>query len=260
MRERGIAGWFIDKALSTPFEEIWHPTEEELVRAGVVTRITDGRDFGVNPLAIESMAALDTELAKLPVPAAVKKTQPKRYKAFLKDAGILMREGARQGDFDDRLRSMIAGAMAEAAPRTSDAAARDYARVLASRQRMLAQQAPAMCGHAGADEVDLGEEARTTHQKALAQVISAEGATKPLRDEAQARDMLRRIGERVGRERGQDLMHLLATVPDNPEQGRAYCEALAILFEALAAAPEPRAGAALRWLLAQQSGAAEAGQ
>lgn len=260
MRQRGIAGWFIDKALSTPFEKIWYPTEEELVRAGVVTRVTDGREFGVNPLAFESMAALDSELARLPVPAAIKQTQPKRYETFLKDAGVLMREGAAQGDFDDLLRSMVAEAMAEAALRTSDAAARDYARVLASRQRMLAERAPALCGRDGAADVDLGEEAKTTHQEALAQVIADEGATEPVGDEARARDMLRRIGERIAREHGRDTAHLLAVPPSDPEQGRAYCEALAILFEALASAQEPRAGAALRWLLAQQSGAAEAGQ
>ena len=59
MTSIGIDRKFSEKAFTTPSNDMWYPSHEELLKANVVTRITDGKEFGTVPIK------KTTELAKI---------------------------------------------------------------------------------------------------------------------------------------------------------------------------------------------------
>jgi hypothetical protein len=52
-RAAGFDAKFIEKALTTPFDDIWKPPAEVLIKAGVVTGMADGRQFALSGLGAD---------------------------------------------------------------------------------------------------------------------------------------------------------------------------------------------------------------
>jgi hypothetical protein len=88
----GLTKAFIDKALATDNSSMWRPTEAELLSAKVVTKVTDGSEFGIGGVNM-SREEWDKSLMKsVPVYAALKQNYPAEYEEIL---GIFTSGGAR---------------------------------------------------------------------------------------------------------------------------------------------------------------------
>src|SRR5688572_3981728 len=53
LQRHRVPDWFIEKALTTSAKEMWYPTQEELLRAGVITKIVDPHQFGTSGMALD---------------------------------------------------------------------------------------------------------------------------------------------------------------------------------------------------------------
>jgi hypothetical protein len=83
LREHGVQSWFIEKALGTRGDDIWHPTNDELLRAGVVTKIVDDSQFGISGIeGWNNKEALDRQLAEIPIYKLIKENDPDAFKAL----------------------------------------------------------------------------------------------------------------------------------------------------------------------------------
>ena len=91
LRQHGVQAWFIEKAFETRGDSIWHPTNDELIRAGVVTKIVDASEFGLSGLANwNNKEALEGQLAEIPIYKLIKDNDPEGFKALAQSffAGI----------------------------------------------------------------------------------------------------------------------------------------------------------------------------
>jgi hypothetical protein len=59
MQRAGVASGFIARVLATPFETVWTPSDDELLRSGVVTDLSDGAQFRLSGFEDSSVEAVE---------------------------------------------------------------------------------------------------------------------------------------------------------------------------------------------------------
>jgi len=83
LRQHGVHAWFIEKALATRGDSIWRPTNEELIQAGVVTKIVDASQFGLSGVAgWNDREAVERQLLQQPIYKTIKENDPEGFKAI----------------------------------------------------------------------------------------------------------------------------------------------------------------------------------
>jgi len=83
LQQHGVQAWFIEKALATRGDSIWHPTSDELIRAGVVTKIVDASEFGLSGIAgWNDKEALERQILSLPIYQTIKENDPEGFKVI----------------------------------------------------------------------------------------------------------------------------------------------------------------------------------
>lgn len=99
LKRVGASPAFIARVLSTPSSSIWYPSLAELLREGVITRYTDGRDFA---FSLKDRAGFNEPLLrrlvlKNRVLAQINSSIPEKFEAALRLALMRIRQGAVQG-------------------------------------------------------------------------------------------------------------------------------------------------------------------
>jgi hypothetical protein len=80
LREHGVQSWFIEKALGTRGDNIWRPTNEELIRAGVVSRVVDASQFGLSGITgWNDKEALERQILSIPIYQTLKENDPEGF-------------------------------------------------------------------------------------------------------------------------------------------------------------------------------------
>lgn len=83
LKLHGVAQWFIEKALTTRGDSVWYPTHNELIEAGVVTKIVDSAQFGFSGIAQwKDRDAIERDLTQIPIYAVMKENDPEGFKAL----------------------------------------------------------------------------------------------------------------------------------------------------------------------------------
>ncbi len=141
----GIDGKFIDRALATKNEDMWRPSEAELLSAGVVTRITDGDEFAMSGRGL-TREDWDKGLVKAaPVYRVLKEKYPTFYDEIL---DIFSKESARgtpQGELIAQARAKLDGRIMRLSPLADDSVLVDFGRLLAEEYRALQDQDQTAC-------------------------------------------------------------------------------------------------------------------
>ncbi len=83
-QRRGISQGFIDKIFKAKQNDLWYPTIEEMLDAGVVHEVVNSSS--INPINYDSFNKIDLEkeFKDLSVFQAIKKYEPKTYQQILK--------------------------------------------------------------------------------------------------------------------------------------------------------------------------------
>lgn len=86
---QGIKPNFLEKAYSTPPDEMWNPSHKELYQSQMITRYPTDDEVGLSGISLTEIDKIDEGLVKLPLYAALKLHEPKIYQeiiTFLKDS------------------------------------------------------------------------------------------------------------------------------------------------------------------------------
>lgn len=152
LRRQGASDAFIRKATSTPPTSMWYPKHEELLAAGVVTRIVDANQLGISGVGSawknpsEVHANLEAALQTNPLFAILREREPKYFDKML----AAMVQGVTQGRSVVEVQADIAKTvMSEMLPKYLRAgSARElaaYWRVQIDELRYLAEWKPDAC-------------------------------------------------------------------------------------------------------------------
>jgi|SoiMethySBSTD1v2_1073268.scaffolds.fasta_scaffold80708_2 GYF domain 2 len=108
LRQHGVQAWFIEKALGTRGDSIWHPTSDELIRAGVVTKVVDASQFGLSGVTgWNDKEALERQILSIPLYQTLKENDPEGYKAVAQYFFDSMQAGKSAIEIANELRDLF---------------------------------------------------------------------------------------------------------------------------------------------------------
>ena len=94
----GLPQAFIKKIVSTPSDQMWYPTHDEMLRAGVFTRKSLGGESAALASLVKTYPALDAEFRKVPLFALIADKQADSYKRILDSAWAMVEQGKSDAD------------------------------------------------------------------------------------------------------------------------------------------------------------------
>jgi hypothetical protein len=103
----GLPQAFIKKIVDTSADQMWYPTHDEMLRAGVFTRKSLGGESAALASLVKTYPALDAEFRKVPLFVLIADKQPESYKRIVESAWALMEQGKSDADVMTAARSEV---------------------------------------------------------------------------------------------------------------------------------------------------------
>jgi len=122
MRAAGISDEFIDRVLATPNDDMWFPSFEEMLRAGVVTGQSSGERFAVSGsrLRRSSPQDLDEDFGNRLGIRAIKEVEPETYQKMQRDVSSAIQSGKPRREVESVVRLVYDQLMAKYSAIASD--------------------------------------------------------------------------------------------------------------------------------------------
>jgi len=122
MRTAGISDEFINRVLATPSHDMWYPSFEEMLQAGVVTSQSFGERFAVSGARLRhsSPQDLDEDFGNRPGIRAIKEVEPEAYQRMLHDVSSAIQSGKPRREVESVVRLVYDQLMAKYSAIASD--------------------------------------------------------------------------------------------------------------------------------------------
>src|SRR5690606_3501018 len=107
-RGAGLPDWFVREALDTPHSEMWYPSHDVLLSAGVVTRRSVGGETASIATSVHSREHLSDEFRKIEMYRLLADLSPVDFDRLMEVAWSGMRRGATNGEIVAAVREELA--------------------------------------------------------------------------------------------------------------------------------------------------------
>jgi hypothetical protein len=257
----GVSPAFAKRAFLAPNTEMWYPTPQELLQAGVITGFASKADFALSGVvAYRDRAKLERLLTQLPVYEAIKQFDPDIYEKIITHMERSAQEGRTEAELLAEVRQQIASLVHRYMPVAADEPLLEMTGVIIRQLEVLVAKSPALCYRVlfpqGAPPLDFATLLPKDLQEAELRVLPAliaTGATQPqpLPTKKQVAKSLQRVMASLARTHGHD-MHVLAnlTAPDIDQQ--KACDITISLYREILKLPSPTNVRVLRYMFAAQ--------
>lgn len=228
---------FVSRALVTPNKDMWTPSSDELLRARVITGVSDGRHFAVSGFGADvTRDGIIARLTKsLPVLATMKQRLPNDYNTIVGTFYQGYVDGETQTELTAAVRTKLLPVIAAYRPLADDDVLVELGKLISEQYAALALKSPTLCylyasGAGGARDFSSDmPEALIQRELVLGERVIATASQRPdLNDQ-----VLTALWEKVGlnlRERiGEAKVQLLLEGKLDPSKHGDYCAA-AIAF------------------------------
>jgi hypothetical protein len=131
MLTAGVNADFIERALATPPTEMWYPSVDEMIQAGVVTGITHGERFGISPVVARHIekSGLDEISPSFSYLKKLREIDPDMYANMVRAFHEGVAAGLSEGDIGANVRKIVIAKVALVQLRASDEALRHMMRL-----------------------------------------------------------------------------------------------------------------------------------
>jgi GYF domain 2 len=253
----GFDGKFIDQALATPNSQLWKPTPDILLQAGVITSLADGTDYALSGVggSITKEALAKLLVQSHPLLESLKVKYPGDYDAVVQ-AYYDGFAGGRTGiDATAAGRALLETILKKLRPLAEDSVLAELSAVYADQYAALGARNPALCYQYAADAgrvaaSDIPETLLERESDINKRVVETATSRAAL-DSAEAeklRNKIRIILASKGVKR--DQLDLLREGPPPPAKYADYCLAAAARFREIGKLPQAEAGILMRETLA----------
>jgi hypothetical protein len=252
--EAGYDAPFIARALATPSSNMWTPSEAELLKSGVVTKVSDGTDYAISGLPADaSRDSFSKSLkAEAGIYAAISARFPSEYDEMVSSYYDAFVAGRTDVEAVSILRDKLESVVSANRPLADDDVLIDFGNLMADELAAL-QNRPATCykyATSGALDASLMPQALSNREVQIAERVIRTAASRPDAD-APAQTLWPKLSGRLAAkgvtERDLDLIRK-SKVADG-QQAR-YCSVLAALYREAAAMPQKDGAVILRSMLA----------
>ena len=121
---------FIKKIIDTSADQMWYPSHDEMLRAGVFTRKSLGGETSALASLVKTYPALDAEFRKIPLYVSIAEKQPQSYKSIVDSAWALMEQGKSDAEVMTAARNEVANMAVKLMPLASNQTLIEYTSLL----------------------------------------------------------------------------------------------------------------------------------
>jgi hypothetical protein len=252
-KRRGISQDFIDRIFTAKQDDLWYPTIDEMIVAGVIHEVVNPSTL--KPIQYGSFNAgeLEDALKNIPAFQTIKKYEPKTYQQIVRDMEAQMKKGASILEIQQVVGGYVQVIASKVLPKTSDDALIAFARETINVLRMLEKKEPILCmknlfpEQYGSLEMTkyLSNEELKPMMDALNLVIidSYKGPSNSKIDTAAAEELM----SWVVAELGDDAGYLEAQGLKNRKEYSKACKAVIRFYELILRSNKKTAGNGLRY-------------
>ncbi len=126
----GLPQAFIQKIVSTSSDQMWYPTHDEMLRAGVFTRTSLGGESAALASLVKTYPALDAEFRKVPLFGLIADKQADSYKRILDSAWAMVEQGKSDADVITAARAEVTKLAGKLIPLASNETLAAYSSLL----------------------------------------------------------------------------------------------------------------------------------
>jgi hypothetical protein len=264
LRGLGMSQAFALKANQAPPNDMWFPSNSELLAEKAATRLVNSADFAVSGLPQSELTddSIERMLLSNDLFVAIRKVDPQTYKTILERFS----EGIRRGKTPSELRSDIfpltVNLLYELLPFASDDMLLAYTQFSIRQLSTMNSSAPSDCYfYVNPDKANSGALIALTpkyrdlfaeEQKLEARIISeSSGKDKNIPSEKEVGASINQVFAALEGQFGNDLK-LLSADTVGAERHRAYCQVLVSMYANVLKLPRNQAVAVLRYLFANK--------
>lgn len=144
-KRKEISQGFMNKIFNAEKDDLWYPTIEEMLSAGVIHALVNPSDL--KQLKHDSIAKNDLEkmLLKYAAYKSIKKYEPKVYKQILTELKALYKRDASRVEIQEKIGKYIALLAAKSLPKTSSKALLTFSRATTDILTLLEKKDPILC-------------------------------------------------------------------------------------------------------------------
>ena len=251
--EAGYDAPFISRALATPSSQMWRPTEAELLKSGVITKVSNGSDYAFSGLPAdtsrESFSKSITPNAG--IYGAMRARFPKEYDDMVNSYYDAFVAGKTQADVTAVLQSKAAGIISANSHLADDDVMIDLGNLIADQLAALQKQSPANCysfATGGAPYDDMPP-ALAKRELDINERIIRTAAKRPEAD-AQGRELWLKLSSRLATKGiTKSDLDLIRGATISVGQQPKFCSVLIALYREAAALPQKEGAIVLRSLV-----------
>jgi hypothetical protein len=261
-RRAGFDGNFIKTALSTPHSDMWRPSEDVLIKARVVTRVSDGSQFaysGLGTIETDKTALSERLVRASPVMLAMQQRFPKQFATFLDEYQAGITKGKTRQEMKVMLRDKLMPFLEATIPLADDDVVLEYSRLVVDQYVALSNTNASHCyAYASSDRADLSfkdelPEGLMTREAELQERAIRTATKREAMNEATKSALFKRVIDRLlaAGLPAADIA-LMAQRKVEPINHARYCAAAIKFFREALRLPERDAAAVMRNVLKQR--------
>lgn len=144
-KRSGISQNFIDRVFTAKQDDLWYPTIDEMISAGVVNEVVDSSTFMPNQYGSFDVGKLEESLKNISAFQTIKKYDPKTYQQIIKEMEMHIKNGYSFLQMQQGAGAYVQLIARKALQRTSDEALISFTMETINVLKMLKEKEPVLC-------------------------------------------------------------------------------------------------------------------
>lgn len=253
----GVGYEFIEKALSTPNDNMWEPSVGELLDAHVVTAISSGNEFAASGIGgnITRNRLIDEIVPQLPLLKPLEDRYPKEFNTLIDRYYKGYTDGLTRDELIIELRSAITSILLPIKANADDDVLVEFGHLIVDQYRAIGQADSADCflyASGTGTPKNLNKELPYELQKRELQLearILETAKTRPALQEAAISGALNTVIDRMSQRFGPKSLSLFQKSVIEPNDYNSYCQLTTAFYEETISLPEAEAALLMRYAL-----------
>lgn len=254
-RQAGLPDVFVRRALSTPADNMWYPSHEEMLSARVLTRESLGGETAAVSTAVRSREQLALEFKKIEMYSALAQRMPRDFDVLIDTAWAAVQRGATDAEVTAATRAQIMELLPRYLPMATDETLVAYQALMLEQIEALRQKDARACvemafpsGQSMRVVSNLPPDLGKREGALMAQVVREADPSRAIKP---SRQELERVAQRAARGMSQEQLAVFGDKSVRSSSSpAAICDAAVAFFGGLNSIPLAERGKALRVLYA----------
>jgi hypothetical protein len=245
---------FIVRALATPNAQMWSPSESELLRAGVITRVSNGSDYAYSgfPPDLSKAYFFETLAKSADVYAAIRDRLPKRYDEMVDTFYQAVVDGRTETETSTEIHQLLTHIISDLRLSASDDLLIDAGNLYEDQFTWLQQQGPSACyqfGKTGTHAGDYPEALASRELDIQARMVRSSAAKSNAREPSP--ELWKKLYRKLsGKGISKADIDLIGKNNIGDLQQSRYCAVMLALYKEIVALPPAEAAQVIRSVFA----------